>query len=117
MRPTPAGLHHIICTSQSTIIDDHPALCVLRACSLMDLERYDVPPLQPGERRRLDPADEALLQVRLLWLCGFALVEPCAWLVVAHIGYDNVTAATMLAPAFSCQHALVPEVAAQVQPV
>ncbi|WIA18195.1 hypothetical protein OEZ85_009668 [Tetradesmus obliquus] len=30
--------------------------------SLMDLERYDVPPLQPGERRRLDPADEALLQ-------------------------------------------------------
>jgi hypothetical protein len=37
----------------------------LPACSLLDLERYDVPPLQPGERRRLDPADEALLQVRL----------------------------------------------------
>lgn len=30
----------------------------------MDLERYDVPVLAPGERRRLDPADEALLQVR-----------------------------------------------------
>jgi hypothetical protein len=41
----------------------------------MDLERYDVPPLQPGERRRLDPADEALLQVRFCcWGLCFMLV-------------------------------------------
>jgi hypothetical protein len=47
----------------------------------MDLERYDVPPLQPGERRRLDPADEALLQV-LLRVCKGLIqfqVDQNAW--------------------------------------
>lgn len=40
----------------------------LHVCSVMDLERYDVPD-DLGPRPKLDPADEILLQVSLVWSC------------------------------------------------